>query len=126
MYEDAGRWGYLFQSYVLLTMMELHHKEVVSLCKLMLDLQCTSLIPRPAPFSAARKQILINIPLHMYIVYDVCMTPLEFSSDRPGEECIQCKILLCGEPAQKVLQWQLSNLGTSVSVTRLNNDMAEL
>ena len=29
MYEDAGRWGYLFQSYVLLTMMELHHKEVV-------------------------------------------------------------------------------------------------
>ena len=30
MYEDAGRWGYLFQSYVLLTMMELHHKEVVS------------------------------------------------------------------------------------------------
>lgn len=30
MYEDAHRWGYLFQSYVLLTMMELHHKEVVS------------------------------------------------------------------------------------------------
>ncbi len=29
MYEDAHRWGYLFQSYVLLTMMELHHKEVV-------------------------------------------------------------------------------------------------
>lgn len=28
MYEDAHRWGYLFQSYVLLTMMELHHKEV--------------------------------------------------------------------------------------------------
>ena len=31
MYEDAQRWGYLFQSYVLLTMMELHHKRVVSL-----------------------------------------------------------------------------------------------
>ena len=31
MYEDAQRWGYLFQSYVLLTMMELHHKPVVSL-----------------------------------------------------------------------------------------------
>ena len=30
MYDDAKRWGYLFQSYVLLTMMELHHKEVVS------------------------------------------------------------------------------------------------
>ena len=30
MYEDAHRWGYLFQSYVLLTMMELHHKEAVS------------------------------------------------------------------------------------------------
>ena len=30
MYQDANRWGYLFQSYVLLTMMELHHKEVVS------------------------------------------------------------------------------------------------
>jgi len=30
MYEDANRWGYLFQSYVLLTMMELHHTEVVS------------------------------------------------------------------------------------------------
>lgn len=30
MYEDAGRWGYLFQSYVLLTMMELHHKKVDS------------------------------------------------------------------------------------------------
>lgn len=30
MYEDAGRWGYLFQSYVLLTMMELHHKEAAS------------------------------------------------------------------------------------------------
>ncbi len=29
MYEDAERWGYLFQSYVLLTMMELHHKTVV-------------------------------------------------------------------------------------------------
>jgi len=30
MYEDANRWGYLFQSYVLLTMMELHHTEVSS------------------------------------------------------------------------------------------------
>ena len=30
MYEDAKRWGYLFQSYVLLTMMDLHHKQVVS------------------------------------------------------------------------------------------------
>ena len=30
MYEDPKRWGYLFQSYVLLTMMDLHHKQVVS------------------------------------------------------------------------------------------------
>ncbi|XP_064384171.1 thymidine kinase 2, mitochondrial-like [Halichondria panicea] len=30
MYEDAERWGYLFQSYVLLTMMEVHHKTVNS------------------------------------------------------------------------------------------------
>ncbi|CAI8026030.1 Thymidine kinase 2, mitochondrial [Geodia barretti] len=28
MYEDSKRWGYLFQSYVLLTMMDLHHKQV--------------------------------------------------------------------------------------------------
>lgn len=30
MYEDPKRWGYLFQSHVLMSMMELHHKEVVS------------------------------------------------------------------------------------------------
>ena len=35
MYQDPKRWSYLFQSYVLLTMMELHHKEVVSVCCLL-------------------------------------------------------------------------------------------
>uniref|UniRef100_A0A1X7VMT7 Deoxynucleoside kinase domain-containing protein n=1 Tax=Amphimedon queenslandica TaxID=400682 RepID=A0A1X7VMT7_AMPQE len=30
MYQDPKRWSYLFQSYVLLTMMELHHKETAS------------------------------------------------------------------------------------------------
>ena len=29
MYEVASRWGYLFQSYVLVTMMELHNKPLV-------------------------------------------------------------------------------------------------
>ena len=40
MYEDAHRWGYLFQSYVLLTMMELHHKEVVSSAQIRIPYQC--------------------------------------------------------------------------------------
>ena len=39
MYEDAQRWGYLFQSYVLLTMIDLHHKEVVSLPQCLLHVQ---------------------------------------------------------------------------------------
>lgn len=30
MYQDPKRWSYIFQSYVLLTMMELHHKKTVS------------------------------------------------------------------------------------------------
>ena len=40
MYEDPQRWAYLFQSYVLLTMMEAHAVEQVS--------------PRPAPLGSPR------------------------------------------------------------------------
>lgn len=31
MYSDPKRWSYLFESYVLLTMMEVHHRPQVSL-----------------------------------------------------------------------------------------------
>ena len=79
MYEDAGRWGYLFQSYVLLTMMELHHKEAVRpLTPLSLAwFSCVHLYSREGTVHAHH---LAGLSCH-----------------HAGEKRVQCAILFCGE-----------------------------
>ena len=47
MYNDSERWSYLFQSYVLLTMMELHHKEVVSVLRCLSTTKMHVFLPPP-------------------------------------------------------------------------------